>query len=281
MSSGYWPTTVDVYRIFSEETAHAGGIVTNTFDDGGRLFIRSVIPELCEIIPGDSVKGGVALRSNLEEIWIHPYILRVACSNGSIRPLAIQSTQISRKDSGEPPRTEHDFALHLRGAIRRCLDKEVLQAGVNEMREAHSKGIASALSMLQMTEFLHANISSPRLLKIAPVLIEAAVERSEGRTNSRSRHLVLQRYRCGKDRTAFGLMNAVTSVARDSQDPEDRWRLEELGGMIPLLPYPFEKLARDHARPPRTASRIIPDPMPVHVEEEELTTPGPARKVLS
>jgi hypothetical protein len=27
-------------------------------------------------------------------------------------------------------------------------------------------------------------------------------------------------------------MNAVTSLARDSRDPDDRWRLEELGGGI-------------------------------------------------
>jgi hypothetical protein len=278
MSSGYWPTTIDVYRIFSEETANAGGTVTDTFDDGNRLFIRSVVPDLCEIIPGDSVKGGVALRSNLEEIWIHPYMLRVVCRNGSLRPLAIQSTRITRKETSKPPRAEHDFVHHMREAIRRCLDKEALQAGVNEMREARSKGIESALRMLQITEFLHANLSSPRLLKIAPILIEEAVKRSEGKTNPPSRNLVLQRHCRKKDRTVFGLMNAVTSVARDSKDPEERWRLEELGGMIPLLPHPFEKLAREHTRPPRTARRIIPDPTPIHLDEEELATPGPARK---
>jgi hypothetical protein len=30
-------------------------------------------------------------------------------------------------------------------------------------------------------------------------------------------------------------MNAVTSVARDTRDPELRWRLEEFGGGIPAL----------------------------------------------
>jgi len=38
----------------------------------------------------------------------------------------------------------------------------------------------------------------------------------------------------------FGLMNAITSVARDRSDPEERWRLEELGGGIAarILPKP-------------------------------------------
>jgi hypothetical protein len=33
----------------------------------------------------------------------------------------------------------------------------------------------------------------------------------------------------------FGFMNAVTAVARDTRDPETRWRLEELGGAVPLV----------------------------------------------
>jgi hypothetical protein len=31
-------------------------------------------------------------------------------------------------------------------------------------------------------------------------------------------------------RSQFALANAVTSVARDTRDPELRWRLEEFGG---------------------------------------------------
>jgi hypothetical protein len=45
--------------------------------------------------------------------------------------------------------------------------------------------------------------------------------------------MILGRFTSGADRSRFGLMNAVTSVARDTHDPELRWRLEELGGGIP------------------------------------------------
>jgi hypothetical protein len=38
-----------------------------------------------------------------------------------------------------------------------------------------------------------------------------------------------------RDRSAFGLINAVTAVARDTRDPELRWRLEEFGGGVPAL----------------------------------------------
>ena len=45
-------------------------------------------------------------------------------------------------------------------------------------------------------------------------------------------------------------MNAVTSVARDTRDPELRWRLEEFGGGIPVaMPE------RDPGGPPRGGRR--------------------------
>jgi hypothetical protein len=37
----------------------------------------------------------------------------------------------------------------------------------------------------------------------------------------------------GPDQSAFGVLNAVTSLARDTRDPETRWQLEELGGALP------------------------------------------------
>jgi hypothetical protein len=45
---------------------------------------------------------------------------------------------------------------------------------------------------------------------------------------------ILERFFREPDRSRFALMNAVTSVARDTADPELRWRLEEMGGGIPV-----------------------------------------------
>jgi len=35
-------------------------------------------------------------------------------------------------------------------------------------------------------------------------------------------------------RSRFDLMNAVTAVARDTSNPETRWRLETIGGAVPF-----------------------------------------------
>ena len=47
-------------------------------------------------------------------------------------------------------------------------------------------------------------------------------------------------------------MNAVTATARDTRDPDLRWRLEEFGGGIPALLKPTG--AAPATRPPRHES---------------------------
>ena len=56
------------------------------------------------------------------------------------------------------------------------------------------------------------------------------------------------------DQTRFSLTNAVTTVARDTRDPEVRWRLEELGGAIAagLMPTPPFRSPGAKLRPRRS-----------------------------
>ena len=70
---------------------------------------------------------------------------------------------------------------------------------------------------------------------------------------------VMAEFRDGKDRTRYGLMNAVTATARRTSDPELRWRMEELGGAVAAL-------TPDPVRPHGTRA-VLPAPI-----EAELTT---------
>jgi hypothetical protein len=45
--------------------------------------------------------------------------------------------------------------------------------------------------------------------------------------------LIFDQWSESDDQSAFGLMNAVTAVARGTPDPETRWMLEEIGGSLP------------------------------------------------
>jgi hypothetical protein len=61
---------------------------------------------------------------------------------------------------------------------------------------------------------------------------------------------IVRRFEAGRDGSILGLVNAVTSVARDTADPETRWRLEELGGgMLARLP--------DRAKPVQPALEAV------------------------
>jgi hypothetical protein len=56
-------------------------------------------------------------------------------------------------------------------------------------------------------------------------------------SSAQGRELIemLERFWRERDPSRCGLMNAVTSVARDTAEPRRRWELEELGGALVAL----------------------------------------------
>jgi hypothetical protein len=161
-----------------------------------------------EVSKGDRLQGGVALRACDQEILVHPYVFRQVCTNGAIRAHAIETRHLVREDFGELGGA--DVAEALREAVRACCAPEVFAEGVGEMRSARLADADLALALM------------PVAARVPPA-VAAEILGS-----------VTKRYHAGRDRSRFGLMNVVTSVARDTRDPELRWRLEELGGGIPV-----------------------------------------------
>ena len=187
----------------------AGGHVSDRFDDGTRLFLRAVLPDEREVRSGDRLRGGVAVRATQEEISVHPYVFRQVCSNGAIRAHATQSRRIERNVFS--PGDVSEVEVTLREAVRACCLEDAFAGGVDEMRSSLESGIDLALTMMPMMS---------RLLRAEP--------------RRRIFKTILDRLFESRDTSRFGWMNAVTSVARDTTDPELRWRLEELGGGIPV-----------------------------------------------
>lgn len=202
--------TTDIQAIFAEEIAALGGTVSDTFDDGGRLFTRAVLPGVREVRPKDRVQGGVALRTVGEDVCVHPYLFRQICTNGAIRAHAIQTRQITGLDL--LPANEADAAI--REAIRACGTGDAFTMGAEEMRSALEKEADLVLTLMPFLSQMPRRVPSQMLSNI------------------------LDRFRGEADRSRFGLMNAVTSMARDTEDPELRWRLEEFGGGIPVATTP-------------------------------------------
>jgi hypothetical protein len=198
-------TTADIKALFAEEIAGAGGTVTEMVSDASRLYARSILPSVREVRKADRLQGGVALRATEHDVWVHPYVFRQICSNGAIMAHAIQTCHIECQDFT----TTEEAAGAVRAAIRDCCAQEAFSASMAEIRSATEVEADLAINLLPMYGRLRSEMG-------ARVLQE-----------------VMDRFARDTDRSRFGLMNAVTSLARDTADPEVRWRLEELGGGIP------------------------------------------------
>jgi hypothetical protein len=198
-------TTTELKSLFAEEVADAGGRMSDTFDDGARLFARSVLPRRSAVRKGDEVQAGVALRTADESVWVHPYVFRLVCRNGAIMAHAAQTCQVECHEFTPT----HEAADAVRAAVRACCDEDAFTVAAREMQSGIQTPADMALTVMHLVNHLPAGVASQ--------VLEA----------------ILSRFTHDGDRSRFGLMNAVTAVARDTQDPELRWRLEELGGGVP------------------------------------------------
>ena len=214
----YLPSTSDISKVFADEIISLGGAVPDVYDDGERLFARGVLPADAEVRPGDHIRGGVALRVAGPQIQVHPYTFRQVCSNGAIAAQALESRRLERIEAVEVAGPTHEIGVmltDLRLAVRACAAPEAFAVTTRQMRSATEVEADMALNLLPL------------------------LARMRGGMAQRWLSQILQRFSADDDRSVFGLMNAVTSVARDVRDQNARWHLEELGGSIPaLVPKP-------------------------------------------
>jgi hypothetical protein len=197
-------TTAEIQDLFAEEITAAGGAVSDTFVDRSLLFTRSILPQVREVRTADQVQGGVALRAFEGDVWVHPYIFRLVCRNGAIMAHAIQSRHVEVDEFATPEEVATEVWL----AIRACCSEDAFSAAAEQMRSAREAQADVALNLLPLISQRHSGAGAHLLREI------------------------MERFMGDEDRTRFALMNALTSVARDTPDPQLRWRLEEMGGGI-------------------------------------------------
>ncbi|MFN2567646.1 MAG: hypothetical protein ABR499_21840 [Gemmatimonadaceae bacterium] len=213
MDTMYLPAAPEIRETFEQEVIALGGTVPDVYAEGDLLFARAVLPGAAEVRPGDRIHGGIALRTHDTEVLVHPYTYRVVCTNGAIAAFATGSRVVERVEVAAPSTAINAVLDDLRAAVRACATPATLDATVSTMRSATQRDADVMLHMLPVLPHM-------------PPGVRASLLRT-----------IVRRFEAGRDRSVFGLVNAVTSVARDTSDPEIRWRLEELGGgMLARLP---------------------------------------------
>jgi hypothetical protein len=210
MSTNYLPSTEEIAIAFSEEIGALGGTVLDSYDDGRRLYARAVLEAAGDVRPGDRLRAGIALRATGPVIAVHPYTYRLVCVNGAIMAHATQTRAIARVEHVSAVEFATAALDEVRLAVRECSAPEAFVTAVDEMRTA-------------------AETSADLVIHLLPML--ARMPRQFGGNLLR---MITERFEAG-ERSLYGLMNAVTSVARDTTDREVKWELEEFGGGMPAL----------------------------------------------
>jgi hypothetical protein len=172
---------------------------------------------MADVRPNDAINAGVALRAAGPEIVVHPYTFRQVCTNGAIAAHSFGSRRLERVASGGVYLPEYETAVVLskvRDAVRASVDPHAFAQLANEIRST-------------------LDVEADLALHLAPMLAHMPSQLAE-----RMMPRILRHFHEGDDRSAFGLMNAITSVARDADDVETRWTLEQIGGTLPALLAP-------------------------------------------
>jgi len=190
----------EVQTSFTGFAEAKGASVDVAYADEALILSRCVLPMEFEIRPGDVLKGGVAIRGTVEQVEVRPYLLRLVCTNGAI---------MMRSSAGSYVATSDCTADWLSEAFTSACSKEALTTAAEEIRTMAGASFDQSFLLLSLMRSLH------------------------GFSTETPRETI--RRMLGDGASGFSLMNAITSVARDTSDPETRWRLEAAGGAIPAL----------------------------------------------
>jgi hypothetical protein len=224
------PATQDIHATVVDELALMRGTVSDRFDDGRRLFLRAILPLSGEVRPKDIVEGGIAVRTVGHEIEVCPYLFRQVCRNGAVMPQVVETRRIERVDFAAPSKAIDAVIEHVRETMRACAAAEIFDHATRQIRLATTTEVSSDISSL---------------LRFSSMWRTIPAELQDD---------IVETFLADDDRSVFGLMNAVTSVARDQDDPEVRWRLEELGGGVPAMKFP--RVRPDGSEAERTVSEV-------------------------
>ncbi len=205
-------------NVFVEATEAYGGIIARDDEFHGKRFLAGTFKGIEKAITrGDAVHGGLALELGNKEAKLYAYTLRLVCSNGLISTLADEEEEFTwyretefeeaiYRKYAELGTTASQVAELYRESRQQAADARLWQHVLHSLNQLHASHRWMDLMFLALHEERRRQFSSP-------------ASRQGNPDNGFSR---------------FELINAVTAMARDTQEPELRWRMEQLGGELLL-----------------------------------------------
>lgn len=188
---------------------------------------RPIVVSFCargvstDVRQGDTVCAGVALRADPDGgLQLSPRVYRVRCANG----LVSESGTLAVREATPGA---------IRAAVRELLGRRVLEEQVEPLRAAAALPVDEATVQREIALFARlVQATALHSLELREAQMRAEYERAG-------------------DRTAWGLVNALTAVARSQRDWSRRLREEREAGGV---------LARLLGRQPRRSVGVALDP---------------------
>ena len=192
------------------------------------LYLKAVDMTLtAEIREQDIIYGGLIIRNSevgASAFKVEPFLLRKICDNGLIGELALkrihlgkQTAEIGEIDWSDETKELEDKALWAKAKdiITATFDRDVFESWIDKLRE------------------------STEIVIEQPVKAVNNVVKLAGLTEEHKSELLMH----FSEHTKYGLVNAVTSLARDTESVDARIRLEEFGGRLLSAPeHEFEEI---------------------------------------
>jgi hypothetical protein len=211
MATIHSPTPKETLSIVEEELSKIGGRFAECARHKGRLFIWATVPHTRQVRPNDHIQGGVAVSTIGCEISIFPHVFRQMYRSGAIMSHTDGMKRLKRVPSTSAPRVLERLRMRVRSLIQECTSSEMLTQLTDQLRVAAESDVDAGLQMSTVISQLPRRHSSLLLSQI------------------------LSEFHEDEDHSVYGLMNAVAAVARDEDDLETKWDLEELAGWVPML----------------------------------------------
>ena len=198
--------TIEIYRADLTETM---------------FYLKAVDRTLTvEIREQDVIYGGLIIRNSevgASAFRVEPFLLRKVCENGLIRKYALKRIHLGRQtqetgeiDWSDETRELEDKALwaKARDIIRQTFDPKIFESWTEKLKES-------------------AEIVIEKPIKAVNNIVRFAGLREEQKNE------LLMHF---SEHTKYGLINALTTLARETKSIDEQIRLEEFGGK--LLDFP-------------------------------------------
>ena len=192
-----------------------------------RLYIHGVFPKIeGEVKQGDVVQAGIQIRNSevgMGSLQVNPWIYRLVCSNG----MRVADAGVRRYHAGRDLVKDHDidakiftdktrkatdkaFWLQVSDIVDSVLDQTRFEGVLESYREAHGIKVEPVEAVKEVTK---------------------RYDLTEGESGS-----VLQHLAGGGDLSVWGLANAITTQAHETESYDRAVELEAIGGEAAMLP---------------------------------------------